>query len=327
MRPSDLLPLMMDSLLYFAARSMVVCLQLLPLDCVARLGRVFGSIAYWLDRRHRRVAQKNLTWCLSDTLSPVEIHACVREHFRRLGENYCSAIKTASMSKESLASRVEFVGAEHFVHNKNSVPGGSLVAAIGHFGNFEIYARIADCFQDYRGATTYRALRQPSLTRLVQSLRANSRCLFFERRKDAGALRKAMSRGGILLGLLADQHGGDRGLPLPFFGKICSTNPGPALFALRYQAPLFVVICYRIGLARWRIECSELIATHLDGVPRSAPDIMSEVNRHYEAAIRRDPANWFWVHNRWKEGKHRKPTRPVKTSEVLNATSTPELDE
>ena len=26
---------------------------------------------------------------------------------------------------------------------------------------------------------------------------------------------------------------------------------------------------------------------------------------YFEAAIRRDPANWFWVHNRWKEGKWR----------------------
>jgi KDO2-lipid IV(A) lauroyltransferase len=28
--------------------------------------------------------------------------------------------------------------------------------------------------------------------------------------------------------------------------------------------------------------------------------IMLDVNRAFEAAVRRDPANWFWVHNRWK---------------------------
>ena len=27
---------------------------------------------------------------------------------------------------------------------------------------------------------------------------------------------------------------------------------------------------------------------------------MSDVNRAYETATLRDPANWFWVHNRWK---------------------------
>ena len=27
---------------------------------------------------------------------------------------------------------------------------------------------------------------------------------------------------------------------------------------------------------------------------------MADVNRAFEAAILRDPANWFWVHRRWK---------------------------
>jgi lauroyl/myristoyl acyltransferase len=27
---------------------------------------------------------------------------------------------------------------------------------------------------------------------------------------------------------------------------------------------------------------------------------MREVNLALEAAVRRDPANWFWVHRRWK---------------------------
>jgi lauroyl/myristoyl acyltransferase len=27
---------------------------------------------------------------------------------------------------------------------------------------------------------------------------------------------------------------------------------------------------------------------------------MVEVNAAYERAIRRDPANWFWPHRRWK---------------------------
>jgi lauroyl/myristoyl acyltransferase len=29
---------------------------------------------------------------------------------------------------------------------------------------------------------------------------------------------------------------------------------------------------------------------------------MGDVNRAFEAAVRRDPANWFWVHKRWKPG-------------------------
>ena len=43
----------------------------------------------------------------------------------------------------------------------------------------------------------------------------------------------------------------------------------------------------------------------MNGQPRPTEEIAADVNRAFEAIIRRDPANWFWVHNRWKPGKWR----------------------
>jgi KDO2-lipid IV(A) lauroyltransferase len=134
-------------------------------------------------------------------------------------------------------------------------------------------------------------------------LRERSGCLFFERRFDAGALKAAMSRGGIVLGLLSDQRAGDGGLRLPFLGHDCSTSAAPAVFALRYDAALYTGFCFRTGLAKWRIEVGDEIPTHEESRARSSEAIMRDVNRAFEAAVRRDPANWFWVHNRWKMPK------------------------
>jgi KDO2-lipid IV(A) lauroyltransferase len=77
----------------------------------------------------------------------------------------------------------------------------------------------------------------------------------------------------------------------------------PAVFALRYRCPLYTAICYRTGLATLQIEVGEEIPTQENGHPRTSEAIMRAVNRAFEAAIRRDPANWFWVHNRWKPAK------------------------
>ena len=104
-----------------------------------------------------------------------------------------------------------------------------------------------------------------------------------------------------MLGLLSDQHAGDRGLWLPFLGRDCSCSAAAAVFALRYKAPLYVAVCYRIGLARWRIEVSQEIPTfNADGSPLPLEEIVLGINKEFEQAIRRDPANWFWVHRRWK---------------------------
>src|SRR5438034_3259474 len=85
----------MDMLLYGLARAVIAALQALPLRFVARVGRFGGALAYWLDARHRRVILDNLQLCFGAEKSPKKIRALAKEHFRRLGENYCCAAKTA----------------------------------------------------------------------------------------------------------------------------------------------------------------------------------------------------------------------------------------
>jgi KDO2-lipid IV(A) lauroyltransferase len=86
-----------------------------------------------------------------------------------------------------------------------------------------------------------------------------------------------------------------------FLGHDCNTGLAPAILSLRYDAELFTAICFRTGLAKWRVEAGEIIPTHENGQPRASEEIMRDVNRALETAVRRDPANWFWVHRRWKK--------------------------
>lgn len=302
----------MDSLLYLVALALVKCLQALPLRWVARIGRSGGALAYAIDARHRRVAQKNLAMCLGSERSTDEIRALAKENFRRLGENYSCAIKTAAMSWEELKPFVEFVGSEKAMPDGSGVAPRTMVVAIGHFGNFELYARFGNFMPKFQCATTYRGLRQPSVNRLMQSMREKSGCTYFERRTDAAALKAWMTPTGRILGLLADQHAGTGGIRIPFFGQDCATTASPAVFALRYDCPLHTGICYRVGLGRWRIEMGEQIPTHEGGKARSVEAITRDVNRAFEAAVRKDPANWFWVHNRWKPDKPKH--QPAKAS-------------
>ncbi len=302
---------MVDSLVYALASALVALLQNLPLPMVARLGRWGGSAAYYLDRRHRRVALANLERCFGNEKSAREITALARENFRRIGENFAAAVKTAGMDWEKLKYHVHFVDNEK-LRIKN--PRESRIVAIGHFGNFEVYARFTELLRPARTATTYRGFRPPSLNRLLQRLREKSGCLFFERRSEAAALRHALAEGGLILGLLADQHAGDKGLRLPFLGHECSTSAAPALLALRYKYPLHTGICYRVNLAQWRIEAGDEIPTFVNGVARPVAEITREINAAFEVAVRRDPANWFWVHNRWKA-----PARGRTQSEMAGA--------
>lgn len=305
----------MQTLLYWLAKSIVVCIQTLPIELVARLGRAGGALAHVLDTRHRRVVRNNLRACFPEN-SENEIRAIGRENFRRLGENYACAVKTAGMTFAQVLERCELLGLEklgtvartsfigpyeRFTEQgtEGAAPHNRIVG-IGHFGNFELYTVLVRCLPGYVPATTYRALKQPGLNRLMQELRERTGCLCFERRTGMRDLMKALSRKGMILGLLSDQHGGPKGVWGPFLGRECSTNPAPAVFALRYNSPLNTAIVYRVGLARWRIEVGDEIPIEENGQPRAVEAITADVNRALEIAIRRDPANWFWVHKRWK---------------------------
>ena len=288
----------MDTLIYWFARALIAGIQALPLKLVARLGRWGGGLAYRLDARHRRVALQNLTMCFSREKSPEEIRALARENFRRIGENFACAVKTAAMTFEALRPHVEFVGTERLPGKIAGQPPPNIVVAIGHFGNFELCARFGQFRPDYQCATTYRALKHPAFDRLLQQLRGRSGCLFFERRTDGPLLRAAMHRQGVILGFLTDQStAGFRG---PFLGHDCSTTLAPAVFALRYHCELYTGVCYRVASAKWRLELGEKIPAHENDKPRPSAEIMRDVNRALEDAVRRDPANWFWVHRRWK---------------------------
>jgi lauroyl/myristoyl acyltransferase len=290
----------MERLLYLIAKAIITVLQRLSLRTVARIGRVGGGLVHFFDARHRRVSRNNLRLAFPEKPES-EIRSISKENFKRIGENFACVVKTASLEKEEIQEILEIKGIEKLPVPPAGLKSKSIIFATGHFGNFELYAR-CNLFVpgDVQFATTYRGLKQKSLNDLVQSLRTKSGCLFFERRTDLEKLKEAMNAGGLMLGFLADQYGGIKGMCVPLMGNDCSTGVAPALFALRYNHPLFTCVCYRVTLGKWRIEVGDEIPTHENGVARTTEAIMTDVNRAFDAAIRRDPANWFWVHNRWK---------------------------
>jgi len=276
-------------------------IRLLPLKLVCFIGRQIGFVFYFIDTSHRKIAVNNLTNSLGNYYSESEITSIAKENFRRLGEVYLSVLKTAHISLKNLSDILSVKGLEHLdLSQRNDGSNPSFMFAIGHFGNFELYANAGLFAPEFDVGTTYRGFNQPWVEKLVTKIRNRSGCHYFDRRFEGKKLMSFMKRPNSITGLLADQNAGRSGIKLPFFGLPCSTNPAPAIFSLRYNLRLHCCLCRRVGLGRWELELGPEISTHINGNARSVNDIMSDINATYEDYIREDPANWFWVHNRWK---------------------------
>ncbi|MCC7375046.1 MAG: hypothetical protein IT581_10340 [Verrucomicrobiales bacterium] len=292
----------MEWVLIGIARLLLPVLQALPLRWVAALGRAGGLLAWHLDRRHRRVALDNLRRCFGSEWPEDKQRRVARENFRRIGENYACGVRTAIMPWDQLKSHLRLGDWSALRATLAQFPNRSVIVAVGHFGNFELLTWGKLVAPELQPATTYRALRQEVATRWLLDLRRRSGCLFFERRRDAAALRETLRTRRVLLGLLADQHDG-RGVRVPFMGHDAGTSTAPALYALRYHCPLFAAFCFRTANAQWQLELGPEIRTRDDaGKARPLEAIARDMNAAFEGAIRRDPANWFWVHRRWKPG-------------------------
>ena len=302
----------MNTFLYLIGSLIVTIISFLPLKLICFIGRQLGFIFYYIDSGHRKVAVNNLTNSLGNSRSKNEIIFLAKENFRRLGEVYLSAIKTCHLSLENLSGVLSIKGMNHLNFSKRDDGSNpSFMFAIGHFGNFELYANAGLFAPQLDVGTTYRGFNQPWVEKLISKIRNKSGCHYFDRRFEGKKLLSFMKQPNSVTGLLADQNAGRSGIELPLFGMPCSTNPAPAIFSLRYNLRLHCCLCRRISLGRWELELGPEIPTHIKGNARSVNDIMIDINSTYEEYINEDPANWFWVHNRWK-----RPDRAKKKAHI-----------
>src|SRR6185295_8925050 len=83
----------------------------------------------------------------------------------------------------------------------------------------------------------YRPLDLKPLDQWVRRVRERRGLMLVDKFGAAEEVTKIMRRGG-LLGFIADQNGGDRGLFVPFFNRLASSYKTIGLLAIQYDAPI-----------------------------------------------------------------------------------------
>src|SRR4030095_10587709 len=101
----------------------------------------------------------------------------------------------------------------------------------------------------------YQSLGTRCIDEQVRRVRARAGVEMFDRKEGFDKAIKLLREGGAI-GILSDQHAGDQGVWVPFFGRLASTTPLPALLAKRTGAAVVGVAIYTAGRARWRIVVS-----------------------------------------------------------------------
>lgn len=179
-------------------------------------------------------------------------------------------------------------------------PDQGLIMVSGHYGNWEIAAQVLSRYKPVAGIT--RPMNNPRVEALIQ--RRKPRYRFNPIPKYAADPKRFLSvlGNGEILALLADQHARAGGVPIDFFGHPAATYKTAAMLHMVARAPLCFAACRRTAPMRFEIVTSPLIEHPASGnKKRDVRTILSTINEHLEAVIRKAPEQYIWGHRRWRD--------------------------
>jgi len=275
-----------------------------------RLGRAIGWALFKLGKRHRNIALDNLRHAFGDGLSEDERLRIVLGAFQNLTMNaaeLCMFYRIATL--ENLHEFVEFKD-EHLLVDALA-EGRGVIIVTGHVGNWElggsaVSMKFAPCH------SVARTLKNPKVDRWLNDLRQRTGQFIIPKE---GALRGMVSllREGKLLAFALDQHAGDKGIPVEFFGRKAYTFDSVAALSKRFGVPVILGFDRRLDDG-FRHEMWAV--ARVDPGDASVEELTARYTKVTEDVIREKPEQWLWMHRRWKESKSRKPTEsPIEPAE------------
>ncbi len=230
------------------------------------------------------------------------------EHLFTLGVEM--AFTTRYLTEDAWASHVEIGGVKKALQPLLS--GGPCIMVTGHVGNWEVLGYTM-ALLGFRIHALYRPLDLRPLDVWVRRTREARGLTLVDKFGAVDRLPGIMAQ-GMPVGFVADQNAGDRGLFVPFFGRLASTYKSIGLLAMQFKAPLVCGTATRLNRPgfRYRLDASEVL---YPSEWESAPDPLYLITAAYRRAIERTvinaPDQYLWMHRIWKSRpRHERLGRP-----------------
>src|SRR3984893_5692427 len=288
LKPSDI----PDYIVYLIYRGIGWTLGCLPLAWVFRLGQSVGWLGYILLGGYRRLAAANIKIAFPDW-SDQEVKRCTKRHFMDLMANLLCSLVLLEKPWAEVQKHLDVTNFEKVTERINGAK--SVLWTINHLGNWELFIFCPALVRSGRHGVIYRALPNRFIDKHVRQARGRTGLELIERSHGL-AQSTSVLKGGGMLAILVDQHAGDKGIWTPFFNRLASTTPLPAILAAKTGAELLPVAIITVGPGKWRLDVGEFVPKQ----GASIEELTYRINRALELLIIRRPSDWFWLHQRWK---------------------------
>jgi len=174
--------------------------------------------------------------------------------------------------------------------------GGLIVSS--HLGNWEI----AGAWAAWKGyPITYIVAQQSN--QLIEDLldvhREAAGIEIIKRTDAAKGIIDALNRNRIVA-IMIDQDARKDGIYVPFFGRQASTFRGAGTFAVKRRPHMMSMETWREKDGKIHCDVTGVDIPNTGDREADIYSLISELTARQEAAIRRHPEQWLWLHRRWK---------------------------
>lgn len=289
-----------------AALGLVWLLHFLPMALLAPVGRGLGMLLYALGRKRRRIARRNLALCFAQR-SPAEREALLREHFRLLGRSLLERGVLWHASPQRVRRLIQVEGDVGFAE-RSARP---VMWLVPHFVGLEVAGAAVQLYQTRTGIDIY----QPQRSAVFDAAAKRGRLRFgrgeaYPRSVPIRQLMKRIRDGHPFFNAPDQDFGPKDAEFVPFFGVPACTLVAPSRMARMLDMQVQpVVVTLLPGGQGWRVHFHE---PWQDWPTDDAKADAATMNRFIETAVLAEPAQYLWVHKRFK-------TRPPGEADVYTA--------
>jgi KDO2-lipid IV(A) lauroyltransferase len=266
----------------------------LPLPVLFRLGWGLGWLLYPLTGSRRAVALINLHTCFP-ALAERQRRRLARAHFGYLGAAALTQGLVWSASRARLARLARIQGREHL--DAVLAAGEPLIVLVPHFLGLELGGAVFTALL-HPGMYMYQRVRNPVLDWQMKRARTRFGSLPVEHREDLRGLIRQLKAGTPFFYLPDQDAGKRRGVFAPFCGQPAATVATLGRIARLARARVIPLFIHFLPGGQG-IELR--FAPPIEGLSGQDAQVdATRMNQVIEAEIRRTPAQYFWVHRRFK---------------------------
>jgi Kdo2-lipid IVA lauroyltransferase/acyltransferase len=283
-------------LIFLLLQLAVLPLQLVPIAWGLAFGRFLGRIGAAIRGVERRRAEAQLQAALG--LDPESARQLALRSFEHLGM-VGAEIGMAPRLRRRLTEYVVLSDEARATLKSALAEGRGVLFVSGHLGNWELLAeRIVA--EGHPAATFARGAPNPYLGRWLLARREGGGVETINRGdpKAARQLLAILKKGGIL-GVLIDQDTDVDSVFVPFFGRVAKTPVVAAQLARSRKIPILVGAIRREGAVH-RVSLERPTLLPDDDSDAWLIDTTAKLTACLEAAIKRSPSEWPWLHDRWR---------------------------